>query len=906
VQLGGYGFYGPLAGTLSTNAAFNRAFNVSYVSGSSIDITAQGNSILVNNNYVMGIGEAGDSGSGLWLDTGAQSDTNLWDYDLIGALDTTSSTNAFGSTNQYASVPANSSWLLSTAYAGHATVTWDVSSTTAGVQDGGGTWDLSTPNWGNGVSNFAWDNGVTTMNANFGAHSGAAGTVTLGADVTVQNMQFNPALSGTYTIVSSGSFTLGISSTTVITNNANATISAPISGGGGTLTKLGPCTLTLAVPTTSANTFTGTLLLGDGATSGNNGNGTVRIASSTALNGVTEVSWTDNTSAYDNFQLDGTTANGNVTIPSSVDFSWNANNDGPAATAATMLENIGGNNVINSAITGNTGGIGYGIASDAGSITFTGSFSIASTKTLFFRGAGNGTFSDVISGSAVGINITDSGTWTLDSPNTYGDSTTIAGGVLSTSLLANGGAASGIGESSNAAANLVLSGGTLSYIGPGASTNRLFTVGPAGATIDGSGSAALDFSNTGSILCSDAATHDATTVAGSNMVTITAGGETDLAIGMAVTGTGIPSGATITAVNQDAGTIALSASATAAGSPMLSFGAVNRTLTLTGSTAVSNTLTPGLANSAAGGLLGLTKTGAGTWALGGVNTNTGPTLVSVGTLTLSSDASLASPIDMVSSGAVFNVNGSLSTSTALAANGSINFGAADLNNDPSSTILPRSVGAVTIGSGGDVEVATAASSTTRSVLIVASALTNNGTLALANNDMIVRSGDVSAITNQVVSGAISSAAQSMGNTTLAVVLNTAGEFSTFDNQSVSSGDVLVKYTYYGDALLTGSVTAADYVQIDNGFNSQAGADPLSGWYNGDFNYDGVINGDDYTLIDNAFNSQGSVSYGTATAGNNVEMIAGATSQISAVPEPATIILLALAGGAGLLRSRRRR
>ena len=49
--------------------------------------------------------------------------------------------------------------------------------------------------------------------------------------------------------------------------------------------------------------------------------------------------------------------------------------------------------------------------------------------------------------------------------------------------------------------------------------------------------------------------------------------------------------------------------------------------------------------------------------------------------------------------------------------------------------------------------------------------------------------------------------------------------------------------------------AADYVQIDNGFNTPA----MTGWYNGDFNYDGVINGDDYALIDNAFNTQGSVS-----------------------------------------------
>jgi Dockerin type I domain len=100
--------------------------------------------------------------------------------------------------------------------------------------------------------------------------------------------------------------------------------------------------------------------------------------------------------------------------------------------------------------------------------------------------------------------------------------------------------------------------------------------------------------------------------------------------------------------------------------------------------------------------------------------------------------------------------------------------------------------------------------------------------------------------------------------------------TTFDGQTVADGDLLVKYTYYGDALLNGSVTAADYTQIDNGFNSQSGPTPLTGWLNGDFNYDGKINGDDYTLIDNAFNTQGSVSFAAAPA----NVIANNTAQIA--------------------------
>ena len=80
--------------------------------------------------------------------------------------------------------------------------------------------------------------------------------------------------------------------------------------------------------------------------------------------------------------------------------------------------------------------------------------------------------------------------------------------------------------------------------------------------------------------------------------------------------------------------------------------------------------------------------------------------------------------------------------------------------------------------------------------------------------------------------------------------------STFDGEPVGDTDVLIKYTFYGDTNLDGLVNAADYTALDNGFNTQSGPTPLTGWRNGDFNYDGVINGDDYTLIDNPWQHPG--------------------------------------------------
>ena len=91
------------------------------------------------------------------------------------------------------------------------------------------------------------------------------------------------------------------------------------------------------------------------------------------------------------------------------------------------------------------------------------------------------------------------------------------------------------------------------------------------------------------------------------------------------------------------------------------------------------------------------------------------------------------------------------------------------------------------------------------------------------------------------------------------------------------GDVLIKYTFFGDADLSGVVDASDYTLIDNGFNSQSGPDPLSGWFNGDFNGDGQINGDDYSLIDNAYNTEQSASSIALPA----NQIATNTAQIAA-------------------------
>src|SRR6185437_10730046 len=127
-------------------------------------------------------------------------------------------------------------------------------------------------------------------------------------------------------------------------------------------------------------------------------------------------------------------------------------------------------------------------------------------------------------------------------------------------------------------------------------------------------------------------------------------------------------------------------------------------------------------------------------------------------------------------------------------------------------------------------------------------------------------------------------------TTLAVA--TAGELgkTSFGGSSVGPSDVLVMYTYAGDANLDGRIDADDYFQIDSHVNDTVNSD--MSYRNGDFNYDGVVNGDDYFIIDSNFGAQGAgFSDGAALSG------------VSSVPEPAATGLLI---GAGLLLGGRRR
>ena len=211
-----------------------------------------------------------------------------------------------------------------------------------------------------------------------------------------------------------------------------------------------------------------------------------------------------------------------------------------------------------------------------------------------------------------------------------------------------------------------------------------------------------------------------------------------------------------------------------------------------------------------------------------------------------------------------------------------------------------------------------------------------GTLDLTDNSMIVRTQTLAAVNAQLTSGynaaagywngpGINSsiaAAEPNGLTALGVLDNAEYGYTNFAGVTGLLGtEILVKYTWIGDADLNGVVNGDDFTQFAFGFNGGTAE-----WLNGDFDYNGVVNGDDFTLFAAGFNGQtgplrpaeaAAVSEQLASFAQQLG-IDGAASAVAVssagdgspavgqavVPEPGSIGLLA-AGALGLLGRRRR-
>ena len=339
----------------------------------------------------------------------------------------------------------------------------------------------------------------------------------------------------------------------------------------------------------------------------------------------------------------------------------------------------------------------------------------------------------------------------------------------------------------------------------------------------------------------------------------------------------------------------------------------------------------------------LTLAGPGPLTLSGADSYTGSTTINAAGLTLPAGASLATTTITVGPATTLALAGSLTGTPALTDTGTVTVAA-----NTAATPAVRAFGPIAIAAQFTAGTTTVGQFTVGGVtptagvgrtLIVAGGLTFAtpltsqqgaagtllGQLNLGDNDLVVRNGNLGTVAAQVIAGnaggtfagpgiaSSAAAADATHLTAVAAIANNDGagnvlygpstSLGLFDGYAPAAGDVLVRYTYYGDANLDGVVNGADYARVDAGFASKGA---LTGWYNGDFNYDGVVDASDYTLIDNAFNKQrGNLVTGVGLRSSAITAdTTDEVAAVTAVPEPAAVATSLAIGAATMLRRRR--
>lgn len=538
-----------------------------------------------------------------------------------------------------------------------ATINSAITGTAPLVKSGAGTLNIS--NIGNNYS------GGTVV---------SQGTVVSGAGV-------NPSSANNY--LGSGTITLGDANTgsgnvALLMNYGNFFTNQTVFGNNIVVSSLAGGQVTIGTtffsPGTNGSQYSGTITLGRDVTlQGGNADRTTYIGKITGTGNLTV------TGGRTTFQNSINDFLGTVTVTSGATLQLSALNAVPSTSDVTI--NAGG--VLDTA----AAGAHQTIKSLNGAGTFLGSVTGHATTLTLGANNGSGVFSGAIqNGGVVSLVKTGSGTQSLSGTgNSYTGSTTLSGGTLSVTRLVDGGAASSIGQSTNAAGNLVLNGGALSYVGAATSTNRLFTINGSG-TLDASGSGALTFSNAGAIVGNGVLTLSGSSTS-NNSLAPTLGGTSSLVKGGS--GTWIVSGnnsytggtafnggtlqvssdgnlgAASGAIRFDGGTLRLGSSFDLAIGRAVVLGAGGGTIDVQGFDSVWG--------QGASGSGALTKAGAGTLVLTGSNTYGGGTTIAGGTLQIGAGGTSGAIVgDVTDNGAlIFNRSNALTLEGAISGAGSL-------------------------------------------------------------------------------------------------------------------------------------------------------------------------------------------------------------------------------------------
>jgi len=457
---------------------------------------------------------------------------------------------------------------------------------------------------------------TSTLGGNTDNTSTFSGAIIMRKDLTISQvattganaLQITGGISGestsaNKTVTFAGPGAINVSGTAIADGAGGGTMAVNITGGNTTFS--------------NANTYTGATTISAGTLRIGNGGTTGSLSTSSAItnNGTLVFNRTD-------------------TLTQGTNFNSVISGSGSLIQAGSGNLVLTGANTYTGATTISAGTLQIGAGSTSGNISA--SSAITNNGTLAFNRSNTITqgtdFNSVISGTGSVVQA-GSGTLILSGNNTYSGATTINGGTLSIAAITNGGVAGALGNSTNAAGNLVLGGGTLEYTGTAnGSTDRNFTLtaGTASGISVANSTVALTISGTA-----------ATTTGG---LIKSGAGTLVLSANNTYTGATTINGGTLQ-IGNGSTTGSLSASSAITNNGTLAF---NR----------GNTITQGTDfNSVISGTGALIQAGSGTLILSGANTYNGTTTISAGTLQIGNGST----------------TGSLSASSAITNNGTLAF-----------------------------------------------------------------------------------------------------------------------------------------------------------------------------------------------------------------------------------------
>ena len=601
------------------------------------------------------------------------------------------------------------------------------------------------------------------------------------------------------------------------------------------------CTVTGTISGTISSYITTTVVLKT------TGPGKVYLTHANTYNGETEITSTSTLNIQDPGALGASgSANGIATVDSGgnlqLQFAGGGTVtnkyltiNGTGISNSGALENVLGNNYWTGPITLATASR---INSDSGTLNITGTIASGSTA-LTMGGAGNITLNTVLAGART-LTKDGNGTLTLNgvSNNTYTGLTTVSAGVLNIQQ------AQALGTT--AAGTTVSGGGTLQIQGGITTIAEALTINGGGnnstngalESVSGANNYAglITLGSSARINNDDAV--NAFTISAVGTIT----GTGDLTVGGAgnTTFTSVV-GNTGAFVKDGAGMVTLNGVNSYTGLTTVSAG----TLAYGTNNVVPNAVSVGGGTLALGGYNG---TVTGVTLLSGAITGTGGTLTSTGPIAVQSgtiSANLAGSVGLTKS-----TSGTVVLSGGLAYTGQTVIQAGTLE---------------AVGAGGES-------------LLTANGLDIQHGQAVWDYTGIVDSATVDSIANAEMQAArangwVIDPTHPVGSTTAAA--NPLVDALGWSDTVVDGRNLLtVMYTLCGDADLNGTVTGADLNVVLSNYNKTGMT-----WSQGDFNYDGTVNGADLNALLSNYNQ--SVSVG------------------SAVPEPSTL-LLTIAGLATLL------